>query len=362
MKKNILLIGPFPPPVSGVSIANKIIANGLIKNKWKVGIINSEYSINLTSKHGKISLEKLYFIKTYFSLIKVFSFKIIYITIGQSFFGVLKYLPFIFLARIANKKLIVHLHGNHLLNEYNTLEGIKKNIFTHLISSFDYGIVLSTSLRNNFEPFLKKENIFVLNNFFEESLKIPDEILIPKKNFKELKVVFLSNLIQEKGINILLEAIRVLEKKGVVVKLKVAGSIIKDNDLSQYFNELKQVEYVGVVHGKEKQDLLVWSNVFCLPTFYKMEGQPISILEAMALGNLILTTKHAGITDVCKDENAIFCDKESVKDLVQKLEFLSNNLLQVAEKGLFNIEYSNKMFSEEKFIDNANEILLKCIN
>jgi glycosyltransferase involved in cell wall biosynthesis len=154
----------------------------------------------------------------------------------------------------------------------------------------------------------------------------------------------------------------VLEKKGVVVKLKVAGSIIKDNDLSQYFNELKQVEYVGVVHGKEKQDLLVWSNVFCLPTFYKMEGQPISILEAMALGNLILTTKHPGITDVCKDENAIFCDKESVKDLVQKLEFLSNNLLHVAEIGLFNIEYSNKMFSEEKFIDNANEILLKCIN
>jgi glycosyltransferase involved in cell wall biosynthesis len=93
-----------------------------------------------------------------------------------------------------------------------------------------------------------------------------------------------------------------------------------------------------------------------------MEGQPISILEAMALGNLILTTKHPGITDVCKDENAIFCDKESVKDLVQKLEFLSNNLLHVAEIGLFNIEYSNKMFSEEKFIDNANEILLKCIN
>jgi hypothetical protein len=30
----------------------------------------------------------------------------------------------------------------------------------------------------------------------------------------------------------------------------------------------------------------------------------------MAMGNLILTTKHAGITDVCKEQNAVFCEKK----------------------------------------------------
>jgi len=40
-----------------------------------------------------------------------------------------------------------------------------------------------------------------------------------------------------------------------------------------------------------------------------MEGQPISIIEAMASGNLIITTKHGGIQDICSDMNALFCKK-----------------------------------------------------
>lgn len=362
MKNKILIIGPFPPPISGVSLANEVVARGLVLKNWKVGTLNTEYSKNLSSNHGTMSFEKIFFLKTYLLFFKIFLYKIIYITIGQSFFGVVKYLPFILLGKILDKRLVVHLHGNHLLNEYNSLKGIKKHVFYYIIASFDYGIVLSNSLRNNFHPFIKEENIFELNNFFEESLSIPKEKLISMKDYKEIKVVFLSNLIEEKGINILLQTISKLNKKGIIVKIKVAGKKTIDNDLSHFFEELNHLEYVGLVHGKEKQNLLVWSNVFCLPTFYKMEGQPISILEAMALGNLILTTEHAGITDICFNQNAVFCQKNNIENLTQILELLSNNLEIIKEKGLFNIDYSREKFSEKQFIENANEILLKCMN
>jgi glycosyltransferase involved in cell wall biosynthesis len=362
MQNKILIIGPFPPPISGVSIANEVIAKGLKSKNWKVDTINSEYSEDITDKHGKISIQKLYFLKTYFSIYKLLFSKIIYITIGQSFYGVLKYFPFIVLSKLTNKVLVVHLHGNHLLKEYNLLKGAKKTIFSKLISMFDYGIVLSKSLRNNFEPFLKKEKIFELHNFYEKSLSLPNQELIIQKDYSELRVVFLSNLIEEKGINLLLEAIKVLKNKGIIIRLKVAGNKIKENDLSHYFDTLDCVEYLGVVHGGQKQKLLLWSTVFCLPTFYKMEGQPISILEAMAMGNLILTTDHAGIMDVCKEENAIFCQKENLEDLVLKLELLVKNTNQIQQKGLLNMEYAKAFFTEEKFIDNANKILLQCIN
>jgi len=59
-----------------------------------------------------------------------------------------------------------------------------------------------------------------------------------------------------------------------------------------------------------------------------------SILEAMAMGNLILTTNHAGITDICKEQNAVFCEKESVEDLARKLEELVNEQNQIQKKGL----------------------------
>jgi hypothetical protein len=49
-----------------------------------------------------------------------------------------------------------------------------------------------------------------------------------------------------------LEAVK-KKSKGIFIQLKVAGNTIKENDLSRYFNTLDGVDYVGVVHGEEKQ-------------------------------------------------------------------------------------------------------------
>ena len=358
----ILIIGSFPPPISGVSLANKVIADGLKNSqKWKVDIINSEYSNNIVAEHGNISFKKLYFLKTYLYLYKVFFSKIIYITIGQSFFGVIKYAPFIALSKILRKKLVFHLHGGHLLNEYNLLKGIKRKMFYFFVSKMDYGIVLSKSLRENFTSFTNSSQIFELPNFYESNLSMTQQEILNLKNYDEIKIIFLSNLIEEKGINLLLEAIKKLYEKGIHIKIKIAGNCIINNDLTNYFGKYG-IEYVGVVNGKAKKDFLLWGNVFCLPTFYKMEGQPISIIEAMATGNLIITTKHAGIQDICNSDNALFCKKNDVTDLLTTIEYLSNNIAEIKSKGLYNYTYAKDLFSEDNFIDNANKILLQCIN
>lgn len=361
MTKKILIIGPFPLPVSGVSLANEVIAKGLKNKEWDVKLINTEFASDVSNSHGRISLGKIKFIKSYLSSYKILSTKIVYITIGQSFLGVMKYLPFILLSKLLNKTLVVHLHGNYLLDEYEQLKGFKKKIFRKVISMFDYGIVLSESLRKNFEPFLKADHIFELYNFFENSLAVSEEELKKEKEYSRLKVVFLSNLIEEKGINILLEAIAINKEKGINIDVKVAGNLVAENDLTDLLTR-SEATYQGVVYGEEKKKLLRESNVFCLPTFYKMEGQPISILEAMSLGNLILTTDHAGITDICKEENAVFCIKNDALDLAQKLEYLYYNPDIIAEKGMYNISYSRKYFTEEKFMINANALLEKCLD
>ena len=358
----ILIIGSFPPPISGVSLANKVLTEGL-KNtkKWKVDVINSEYSDNITTGHGKISFRKFFFLKTYLFLYKVLLSKIVYITIGQSYFGVIKYAPFIILSKLFNKKLVFHLHGGHLLNEYDLLKGFKKKSFCFFISKMDYGIVLSKKLRQNFTSFTDESKIFELPNFYETNLKMSEHDIIKSKDYSELKIIFISNLIQEKGINLLLESIKILHKKGIRINIKIAGNLVINNDLSSYFGKYG-IEYVGVVDGIEKKNLLLWGNVFCLPTFYKMEGQPISIIEAMATGNLIITTKHAGIEDICTDRNTIFCKKNDLIDLTRTIELLSSNISTIKSTGLYNYHYAKDLFSEENFIDNANKILLQCID
>jgi hypothetical protein len=53
----------------------------------------------------------------------------------------------------------------------------------------------------------------------------------------------------------------------VNIQLKVAGNTIKENDLSRYFNTLDGVDYVGVVHGEEKQECAL-EHCFLFTTYY----------------------------------------------------------------------------------------------
>lgn len=349
-----LIIGQFPYPIKGISLSNLTLYNGLKSKGFQVDYINTETKEDgIGVDFGSFNVKKLSFLKNYFSIYKVFFNQTIYITIGITFFGVLKYSPFILLGSLLNKNLIVHLHSNYLRTEYKNLKGYKKTIFTYLLKKFDKGIVLSDSLIPNLLPFINKEKIYSIPNF------VPKELLISKpkdKDYSEIKLFFLSNLLEEKGINILLNVIEKLQKEDVLFKVKVAGSIVPSNPLSK-LNNLFNVEYVGVVEGLKKQELLVWGNVFCLPTFFSMEGQPISILEAMAFENFIVTTKHAGIPDICTDKNALFCEKNNEEDLYKVLKHLYLNWSDYIELARSNGHYAQSNFTEQKFIDNISKLL-----
>lgn len=361
MRQNLLIIGPFPGPPKGISLSNEVVANGLAKRGWNVKKINTELSDAVHSAIGTFSFEKLNFLKTYLQSYKIFPADAVYITIGITFFGVLKYAPFIILAKILNKKTLLHLHSNHLKKEYHSLHGIKKTLFFKLIASFDTGIVLSNSLRDNLTPFIAEEAVYELYNFVEDKLLLSEEIVLHQKDFSTIRLFFLSNLLEEKGINLLLKVIKRLNEEGLFIEVKIAGNKIKDNNVDGLLADLSNVSYLGIVSGTAKQDLLIWGNVFCLPTFFSMEGQPISILEAMAFNALILTTKHAGIPDICSEENAVFCIEKSEEDLYLKLKFTISNWEELQKKAIANGVYARQRFTETKFITTLESIILETI-
>ncbi len=126
----VLLIGPQPKPITGLSLANQIVLNYLEKyTDCTIDIINTNYGV-LKEDLGKFNFKKvLHYIKQYKEIYKIQQVDKIYITIGQTFFGVLKYFPYFLMAKIFHKEIIVHIHGNHLWKEYESLKGFKKKIF-----------------------------------------------------------------------------------------------------------------------------------------------------------------------------------------------------------------------------------------
>lgn len=350
----ILIIGPFPKPINGCSLANEVLLKQLtLKEDVSVDRINTNTN-NISSENvGKFSFGKVFsFFKSYKLIFSIGKFDIIYTTPGQTFYGIAKYIPFYFCCLLLRKPYVIHIHGNHLGNEYIALKGIKKKLFSYYIKRASAGIVLSNSLRNNFNNLLHNDKVFEVENFAENEL-IQNTFLIKKKD--KLRLVYLSNLMEEKGVIDFLDCLILLKKKGIDFIADIAGKIEDESEvlISKKFEDLNGfINYHGVIFGEAKVKLLEESNVFILPTYYRMEGQPISLIEAMATGNIILTTSFSGIPDIITSDNGYFVEAKNPESIFDALVNINDNLeKQIDQFSSSNIEYVKSYFTESQFAD-----------
>lgn len=357
---NILLIGPFPDPTNGCSYANHVLYENLIRKGEKVKKINTSTKELSSSQGTTFSLFKaISFLQVYKDAYEIFKSDVVYLTPGQTFFGVLKYAPFILFSILRSKPYVIHIHGNYLGTEYELLKGIKKKIFKFLIKNASAGIVLSDSLRGNFKNLLDNSNVFVVKNFVDENIIKSYSI---EKKLKDIpRILYLSNLMAEKGILDLLEALIILQNEGFEFTAKLAGKIEDSifNEVQEKLQILKHnVSYLGLVKGEDKSKTLMDSNIFVLPTYYVMEGQPISILEALATGNIVVTTQHAGIPDIMNYKNGFFVSSQNPRQIADCLINISENLsFNIFNFADYNANYAMSNFTELSFSNTILKIL-----
>lgn len=356
-KLKVLVIGPFPPPINGCSNANAVLFQELSEKLLQAEFVNTTGGVNAGS-HGKFGWSKvLSFLHVYRNLSKISKFSVVYLTPGQTFLGVLKYAPFILCCLLLHKPYVIHIHGSYLGKEYELLRGNKKKLFHYLISKASAGIVLSKSLVEVFTGLLPKSKVQVVENFVEEELTRS----IPVKKTDKLRILFLSNLLSEKGIFELLEALELLQQRGVNFEAKIAGSA-EPNILAQVNLSLSRlhhkVQYVGTVRGIDKYQVLSEANILVLPTYYKMEGQPIALLEGMAAGNIIVTTRHAGIPDIVSNSNGFLLTPGSSQEIADCLEAIHCDLPNLVKKfSESNRHYAAETFSVSKFATKIINVL-----
>lgn len=348
----VLIIGPFPKPINGCSLANEILLKQLkFESSISVDIINTSTK-NISSENvGHFSFGKVFsFLKVYRKIFDIAKSDIVYTTPGQTFYGIIKYMPFYFYCLMIDKPYIIHIHGNHLGNEYKSLKGFKRWFFSFYINRSSAGIVLSNSLKVNFDGLLVPRKVFIVENFAQDDLVRKIEISKPKD---KLRLLYLSNLMEEKGIIDFLDSLILLKNKGILFEADIAG-IIEDESETIIHNKFKElqgfIKYHGVVSGQNKIDLLQKSNIFILPTYYRMEGQPISLIEAMAAGNIIVTTNFSGIQDIISQDNGYFVPAKSPKSIFETLIGINEKLEECVDRfSGVNIDYVKSYFTEAQF-------------
>ncbi|MEB2629675.1 glycosyltransferase family 4 protein [Peribacillus frigoritolerans] len=318
-KKKVCLIAQFPAPIHGLSKAVETLYNSYLTDEFDFE------KVDITSNKK--------FLK---NIIKIWGSKadLFYLTISQTKGGNIRDLIIFKLLRLQKKKCLIHLHGGYYRKLVdNDMGSFQRNLNYKVIKQLDGVIVLSESLKSIFQGMIDDKKIFVIPNCVDDRFLMGDAefeekmAVLDKKEV--LHVLYLSNFIKTKGyIEVLkmakLEKERALGGDKKKIHFDFAGKFFEVAEREFFFNYIKQygleefVTYHGIVDGQQKKELLKKCDIFTLLTRYPNEGQPISILESMGNGMVIVTTDHAGIPDIVKDGvNGIMVTTSQQQNIVE---------------------------------------------
>lgn len=367
MKKNkLIIIGPFPYPIHGMSLANQLIKDEIQSNKlFDLEIFDTNLESNIKSKNRQGKIEIYYLLKSIISTLSCIFFiarnagSIAYFTPGQSVLGLIRFFPQVFLSILLNKKTILHIHGSKLAVNIKNSKWVFKIIVTWMLKSSSVVIALSQKISNEFTSTLKISNIVVCMN----GVKIPEitqEDIQKKFNQSKIKLLFLSNLMIEKGILELINSTSRLYESGVNLHLDIAGSFepsSKDIVLEYINNNSKYITYHGPVHGEKKDKLYRENAIFCLPSYD--EGIPLSILEAYSYGCAVITTNVGGLPDIFHDKlNGFLCQAKDEESLYRALQVAATSHEILAEIGKRNSILAREAYSFEIFKESIIKIMI----
>ncbi len=141
-----------------------------------------------------------------------------------------------------------------------------------------------------------------------------------------VRILCVSRLTTRKGINYLIEAMRLLlvTDTNRKIELWIAGEGDATVSLKQLTRELgieSKVKFFGLVAHENLARHYQMADIFCLPSLN--EGMSNTMLEALASGMPIVATVTGGTEELVGDgENGFYVDQKSPEDLAEKLEKL----------------------------------------
>lgn len=362
MKSKILFILHLPPPVHGSAMVGQYIKDSkLVGNTFDTRFINLSTSFTI-DEIGKNPLSKISrYLNIVFKLINcLFSFKpeTVYLAITAKGLGFFKDFPLALLVKLFGKKLVLHFH-NKGVSKYQhrpIYNWFYKNLFNG-----SKVILLSKSLFDDVAKYVAEEDVFFCPNGIPDTNNFVNKA--PSKN-EIPQFLFLSNLAESKGVYILLEALEILKRQGLIFHCNIVGgegtiSSIELNNKIKNLNLLDSVFYLGKKYGKDKFDIFEKSDAFIHPTLD--DCFPLVLLEAMQFSLPIISTPIGGIPDlVTHSETGLILESIDSESLSIQMTFFIKNLeiaKQYGNRGRLNYveKYTLEVF-ENRLINILNQI------
>lgn len=213
------------------------------------------------------------------------------------------------------------------------------------IKNINYGIHL---------PYKNKEEM-------EESRSKLRKEKINVKGHNHITIGYVGRIIEEKGIFKLLEATKRLFDSGFDFNLLIKGNGKDTNKVREYLRNNSLDDKATIIETEKDIDNLYKDiDLLVLPTEMN-EGLPLSILEALARGILVVTKDKGAITDVIKHGSSGFILNKGEEELDDKLKYILLNYdkLDIIRQNGFDIV--QKYYSLDSMLKKYQDLYLDLI-
>lgn len=357
LKPKILFILHLPPPVHGASMVGKYIQDShLINDEFDCHYINlaTAKDLNDIGKGGwRKSIAFLKLLMTVYGAVKRLKPRLVYVTPNAAGMPFYKDFMVVSLLKALGCKVICHYHNKGVSTRQNRWldNWVYKRFFRKLKV-----ILLSKELYPDVQKYVSRKDVCICPNGIPD-LSTP---IVRKISDKSLNILFLSNMMEEKGVWTLLEACRILKGRKFSFVCRFVGGW-KDITEEVFYrratayglsvetphhpNAHAEIIALGSQYGKGKTDCFRQADLFAFPTYYSKECFPLVLLEAMQHGLPCISTDEAGIPDIIDNgRTGLIVPKKDCATLADAIEKLINDKNLCRQMG-----QEGRMKYEDKF-------------
>lgn len=373
----LLLVGTLPLIPTGQSVLFKMLADELNKRKILYNLLDFHPSSWSNRRGGVFSWTRAFELLGKFPryiYYLVGTRRTIYLLIGQSTVSFLRDCYFIWTATLFGHRIVAHLKGGNYDDFYHEQPRFMQWLIMKTLNRVEKIIVLSELFKNhfNFLPEAKKKIAVIPNCLpFDLEKTAPHTYLSPGA---PIRILYLSNMVETKGYWEVLKACRILKQRNVTFRCDFCGEFLASNDDKLYDSASeartafiraikewkleKEVRWQGSVRREKKTWQLHNAHCFVLPTKYINEGQPVSIIEALAFGKVIISTQYRAIPDILSDGyNGFIIKSDAPEQMADRIEWLWKHPAELSRMSKNSLSKYKKHFTKEKHLSKLLALL-----
>ncbi|MTT31851.1 glycosyltransferase [Terrilactibacillus sp. BCM23-1] len=151
---------------------------------------------------------------------------------------------------------------------------------------------------------------------------------LPIKMNQDIKIISIARFVEKKGLSYGIQAVSNLIKKGYNITYSIIGGGPLEKELRSIISNKGLEDHIQLLGWKTQDqviEIMKESHVVLLPSVTShdgdMEGIPVILMEAMAMGKIVVSTYHSGIPELIKHGvNGYLVEEKNAKELVDTLK------------------------------------------